>query len=214
MVECRTRAKKDGGKYTICYNEKSKAKPKPKPKLKVIEAPKPKSKPKLKVVEAEKPKAKRKPKLKVIEAPVSEKAKKIIAAGKTTNRLDDLPDVLKDKIMQMKEEEEGKQIAFEKGSWFNAGKHWKYGAGPNLQILKGGSKKGDVVEFRIIGKGKRIYKRSIAQAGGHLRGKALAENAKTEPLYIRIPQDRFVVPGTTMRMDTEKEIYAEDLQRR
>ena len=77
MVECRTRTKKDGGKYTNCYDEKSKPKP--------VEKAKAKPKPKLKVVEVVKPK-------------VSEKAKAIIAAGKITNRLDDLPDDLINKI--------------------------------------------------------------------------------------------------------------------
>ena len=117
MVECRTRPKKDGGKYTICYDEKSKAKPlakaKPKPKLKVVEDVKPKAKPVAK--------AKPKPKLKVVEVvkpKVSEKAKAIIAAGKITNRLDDLPQELQDKIMKYKDEadkaDEGK---FKVGEW-------------------------------------------------------------------------------------------------
>ena len=93
MVECRTRPKKDGGKYTICYDEK----PKPKPKEKV--KPVAKAKP----VEKAKPvaKAKPKPKLKVVEVvkpKVSEKAKAIIAKGKITNRLDALPDDLINKI--------------------------------------------------------------------------------------------------------------------
>ena len=99
MVECRTRPKKDGGKYKICYDEKPKAKPlakaKPKPKLKVVEDVKPKAKPVAK--------AKPKPKLKVVEVvkpKVSEKAKAIIAAGKTTNRLEALPDDLINKIKQ------------------------------------------------------------------------------------------------------------------
>jgi hypothetical protein len=46
MVECRTRPKKVGGKYTICYDEK----PKPKPKAKPVAKAKPK--PKLKVVDS------------------------------------------------------------------------------------------------------------------------------------------------------------------
>ena len=93
MVECRTRTKKDGGKYTNCYDEKSKPKPvekaKPLAKAKPVEKAKPK--PKLKVVEVVKPK-------------VSEKAKAIIAAGKITNRLDDLPQELQDKIMKHRDE--------------------------------------------------------------------------------------------------------------
>ena len=157
-------------------------------------------------------KPKPKPKLKVVEPKVSEKAKAILAKGKITNRLDDLPEELKGKIMQMKEEEEGKQIVFEKGSWSTDQNHRQYGASPSLQILKGGSKKGEVIEFRIIGKGKRIYKRKILQYDNHLRGKALAEQAKTEPLFIRIPQNRLSVGGS--RMDTEWEIYAVELKRR
>jgi hypothetical protein len=191
MVECRTRAKKDGGTYKICYDAKKKEEPKPKP------PPRPKPKP------SPRPKPKEEPK-------VSEKAKKIIAAGKTTNRLEALPPDLHERIMTLKKEAEDKDC-FQTGNWHNAGHHWKYGPGPNLQILKGGCKKGDIVEFRIAGKGTRIYKRKILQEGGHLRGKALIENAKTEPLFIRIPQDRKSVAG--MRMDTEKDILAEDLVR-
>ena len=93
MVECRTRPKKDGGKYTNCYDEKPKAKSVAKAKAKPVEKAKAKPKPKLKVVEVVKPK-------------VSEKAKAIIAAGKITNRLDDLPQELQDKIMKHKDEAE------------------------------------------------------------------------------------------------------------
>ena len=119
MVECRTRPKKDGGKYTICYDEKPKAKPVA--KAKPVEKAKPK--PKLKVVEVVKPK-------------VSEKAKAIIAKGKTTNRLDDLPQELQDKIMKHKDEadkaDEGK---FKVGEWEYVIKKFGYDFNDYIKII-------------------------------------------------------------------------------
>jgi hypothetical protein len=87
-VVCKDASTK-AGKEIASNKKDSKSKVKKDTEVKVST----KKKPKLKIVEVIKPK-------------VSEKAKKIIAAGKTTNRLEDLPSELTSKIMEHKKEAE------------------------------------------------------------------------------------------------------------
>jgi hypothetical protein len=87
--------------------------------------------------------------------------------------------------------EKTKSNSFQTGKWFNTGTSARHGTGPVLYILKGGSKKGDDVEFRI-GKEAQIYKRKILQL--------------TKGLYINIP-----APKQKPTDDGNRNIYAMDL---